>query len=329
MSTPLITAKELQRLTAHRLSDAQAEAFVPYLEAAMLECGITSRRRRCAFLPQLVHESTGLTRWTEDLNYSAERLMVVFPTHFRDRESARAYAFKPERIANRVYASRGGNRDEASGDGWRYRGRGPIQITLPDNYKLYGRLIGVDLVAEPLLAADVRYGFRIAAHFWKHNGLNELADKLTLKKDSLADKQLITMITRRINGGRNGLAERIMLFQFATQVLHDDGPPAAAAPVSAAPEQTPAPAAESTEPAVDLFGAAVKSDSAKLAGKSLAGRLLKHCIAALTFFEAMSEAQKLGTIVVAVLLLAGASWVVYHNRKRLNLLLSKLIKVLK
>ena len=111
-----------------------------------------------AFCAQLAHESGQLQRWTENLSYRWERLRQVFPKYFPSDAEARPFDRKPERIANRVYANRMGNGPEASGDGWRYRGRGPIQLTRTDNYRACGQGIGVDLVDDPdlLVTAGAR-----------------------------------------------------------------------------------------------------------------------------------------------------------------------------
>jgi putative chitinase len=164
-----------------KLSPTWAERFLPYLEAAMREFGITTKQRRCAFLAQLAVESNELTRWREDLNYKAQRLMVVFPTKFKTITQADEYAHNPERIANRVYANRMENGPEASGDGWRFRGRGPIQLTGRANYRIFGGELGLPLEDDPDLAAQYEHGFRIAGLYWRRGGCNSLADKLTMR----------------------------------------------------------------------------------------------------------------------------------------------------
>jgi len=186
-------------------------AYLPYLTGAMVEFAIDTRLRAAAFLAQLAHESAELREWTENLNYSAAALLATFPTHF-DAETAAAYARQPERIANRVYANRMGNGPEESGDGWRYRGRGPIELTGLDGYRGMGAALGVDLVGNPDLAATPRVGFRIAGRYWATHDCNRLAD-------SADQAWAFQAITRAINGGLNGLASREAYYAKAREAL--------------------------------------------------------------------------------------------------------------
>ena len=197
------------------------DAVVGALDAAMRRFEIATPARVAAFCAQLAHESGQLQRWTENLSYRWERLRQVFPKYFPSDAEARPFDRKPERIANRVYANRMGNGPEASGDGWRYRGRGPIQLTGKDNYRACGQGIGVDLVDDPDLLVTPEPGCLAAAWFWARNGLNALADA----------GDFVT-ITRRINGGLNGLAERREFWERAKAVF---GVPAVAAAEVGAP----------------------------------------------------------------------------------------------
>ena len=197
------------------------DAVVGALDAAMRRFEISTPARVAAFCAHLAHESGQLQRWTENLSYRWERLRQVFPKYFPSDAEARPFDRKPERIANRVYANRMGNGPEASGDGWRYRGRGPIQLTGKDNYRACGQGIGVDLVDDPDLLATPEPGCLAAAWFWARNGLNALADA----------GDFVT-ITRRINGGLNGLAERREFWERAKAVF---GVPAVAAAEVGAP----------------------------------------------------------------------------------------------
>ncbi len=140
--------------------------------------GVNSAIRLAHFIGQGLIE-TGFLRYRgENLNYSADRLMDVFPKYFRDRAEAEGYHRKPERIANRVYANRMGNGDEASGDGWRYRGRGFFQLTGKNNYRRYGELSGIDLVRNPdILEKDLKKSIEVAAAFFGKTGLGEYADR--------------------------------------------------------------------------------------------------------------------------------------------------------
>lgn len=154
--------------------------------------------RRAHFMAQLAHESAGFTRLTENLNYSADGLVRTWPSRFTPT-TAVSYARRPDQIANKVYASRLGNGGEASGDGWRYRGRGFIQLTGRANYAEFSQKVFGDdrLVRAPDLALKPDIAMRIAAAYWISKGLN-----------ALAEKDDIEGITRRINGGLIGLADR-------------------------------------------------------------------------------------------------------------------------
>lgn len=314
-----------------RLSLATAGVLSPHLNAAMLEFEIVSKPRRCAFLAQLAHESSQLTRWVENLNYSASRLLVVFPYHFGGAALATKYEHQPERIASHVYANRMGNGDERSGDGWRFRGRCPIGITGRDMYRKAGEALGLPLESQPELAEQFDVGFRVAAWIYAvEKNCNALADQLSMD-GSIKDANTFAQITRRINGGTNGLSDRLNYFRIATQVLHGDEVPIAdpaplpapIAPPTAAPQAaSPAPVAESTEPDADLLDAAVSSDKTK----ALWPRLVKHASAGGTFLWALMEAHKVAGVLVLIVIAAGLAWLAYHNRKRLTPLVLKALK---
>jgi len=148
------------------------------------------------FMAQIEHES-GLKPISENLNYSADRLLVIFPKYFISKEDANRYARQPERIANRVYANRMGNGSEISGDGWKYRGRGFIQITGKDNYTMLSKDTRIDFLSKPDLLLQEANSMISALWFWNKNKLNDLADKND-----------IVGITKRINGGQNGIEHR-------------------------------------------------------------------------------------------------------------------------
>jgi len=156
------------------------------------------------FLAQCAHESGNFKLVTENLNYSADGLLKIFPKYFKDRATAEAYARKPEKIANRVYASRMGNGDEASGDGYKFRGRGYIQLTGKDNYKAFSDFIKEDCVANPDLVAT-KYPLSSAAFFFEKNGLWNVCDKG-------ATPEIVTAVTKRVNGGTHGLEDRLSKF---------------------------------------------------------------------------------------------------------------------
>lgn len=184
------------------------------LARAMERHGITTPRRAAHFLAQIGHESASLSRLEENLDYSAARLREVFPSRF-DATTARAYARQPERIANRVYANRMGNGDEASGDGWTYRGRGPIQLTGRANYRRMARITGLPLEAQPALAAEVAAGALIAAAWWQDAGLNTLADT----GDILDVSRRVNLGTTRTHRMPNGLSDRITRTRRALALL--------------------------------------------------------------------------------------------------------------
>jgi putative chitinase len=171
------------------------------------EYEINTPKRLAAFIAQCAHESSKFTRMEENLNYSAKGLLATFSLYFTGETAAR-YERKPEMIANRVYANRMDNGPEESGDGWKYRGRGLIQLTGRRNYLAAGLDFGVDFLAFPFLLVEPKYATRTAGWFWKVNKLNALAD---------ADD--FTMITRKINGGLAGQAERVLLWELAKETL--------------------------------------------------------------------------------------------------------------
>jgi putative chitinase len=169
---------------------------------------INTPKRVAAFVAQCAHESGGFLFLTENLNYKADSLMKVFPKYFPTRDLANAYAKQPAKIANRVYANRMGNGDEASGDGFKYRGRGLIQLTGKTNYSWFA----ASLEITPEEAAEYTQTFEGAAQsacwFWETNKLNVEADAGDIKK-----------MTRKINGGFIGLDDRIKHYNHALHVL--------------------------------------------------------------------------------------------------------------
>lgn len=146
------------------------------LNATLTRYEIRNRRRIASFLAQMIAESSLDPTREENLSYTAERLMVVWPRRFPTLEAAQPFARRPEALANRVYSSRLGNGPEASGDGWRFRGRGLIQLTGRANYREYGRLINVELEGAPQLAVLPEHSFNVAGSYWQELGLNRLAD---------------------------------------------------------------------------------------------------------------------------------------------------------
>ena len=156
------------------------------------------------FLAQCGHESANFRAVKENLNYSAEGLNKTFKKYFPTLESAKDYARQPERIASKVYANRMGNGNEASKDGFKYLGRGFIQLTGKANYLEFDKSVSEDIMANPELVAN-KYPLASAAWFWNKNGLNEIADKG-------ATDAVVKSITKRVNGGTIGLEDRIQHF---------------------------------------------------------------------------------------------------------------------
>jgi len=174
---------------------------------------INNAKRIASFIAQCAHESGGFRVFSENLNYSASGLDLTFPKYFKDAGiDSKKYAKNPEKIANRVYASRMGNSDESSGDGYKYRGRGPIQITGKSNYTALSKSINIDLISNPdLICTDTDIMIKSAIWFWNANDLNSFADKEDLKG-----------MTRKINGGYIGLDDRIEQYNKIVKLLKEN-----------------------------------------------------------------------------------------------------------
>lgn len=158
------------------------------------------------FLAQCAHESGNFQFVRENLNYSPEALLKVFPKYFKDQPTADKYGRKPEAIANRVYANRIGNGDEASGDGYRYRGRGYIQLTGKANYQAFGQYIGQDIVSNPDSVATI-YPLESAYWFFDTRKLFDIAKEGD-------GTEVVKKITKIVNGGYHGLQDRVDKFLF-------------------------------------------------------------------------------------------------------------------
>jgi putative chitinase len=190
-------------------SKCDTAALAPALEAARNANAIDNARRLTHFMGQIYQESLGLTHLVENLDYSVERLMQVWPKRFPTAASATPYAHNPPALANNVYGNRLGN--TAPDDGWRYRGRGLIQLTGKSNYTDAAGWSGLDLVANPDLAAQPAGAAQIAAAFWVHKGLNPIADQTD-------ETAAIRQETKLINGGTLGLPERTAAIHRAAQI---------------------------------------------------------------------------------------------------------------
>jgi putative chitinase len=201
-SAPIVPVAglKLDKLKGH-ISDAVIQ-MIPDTAAKFQ---INTPLRLAHFLAQCGHESGGFKATQENLNYSAKGLNGIFKKYFPTEASASAYARNPQKIANKVYANRMSNGDEASGDGFKFRGRGYIQLTGRANYTLFGKAIGEDVTANPDVVSG-KYALLSAAWFWSNNGLNKLAD-------GGSTDAVVTTITRRVNGGTIGLADRIKHFK--------------------------------------------------------------------------------------------------------------------
>lgn len=193
-----ITEQQLRRAVPN-VHKERVKEFVAVFNEYCEQFGIDTPVRVVHFLSQVSYESGALNYVAENLNYSADGLLKTFPRYFKTRAEAQLYARHPEKIANRVYANRMGNGSEASGDGWRYRGRGVIQITGKYQYQAYqtsGFCVG-NLVAHPEWLEKSPGAYKSAMWFWYKNGCNELADR-----------DDVVGVTRKINGGTNGLSTR-------------------------------------------------------------------------------------------------------------------------
>ncbi len=166
---------------------------------------INTPLRLCHFLAQCGHESGNFKLVNENLNYGAVSLLKVFPKYFSTGEKAETYARKPEKIANLVYGGRMGNGPETSGDGFKYRGRGYIQLTGKVNYQAFDKVVVEDIVSNPDLVAT-KYPLLSAAWYWNSRALNAVADKGNTDG-------VVTEVTKKVNGGTIGLADRIKHFK--------------------------------------------------------------------------------------------------------------------
>lgn len=169
---------------------------------------ISTPIRQACFIGQAGHECGNFRILEENLNYRAETLMKVWPKRFPTLEFAKQYERNPKKIANMVYANRMGNRDEASGDGYRFRGRGAFQTTGHSGYYHAGQALGVDFVMEPDLVATPQYAALTAGFFWNTHKLNQFADARDYKG-----------MTKKINGGFIGLEDRIKHIEEALAIL--------------------------------------------------------------------------------------------------------------
>lgn len=210
-----ITTQQLALLLTGHDTAQRARCWNASLNAAMQAGEINTPTRQAAFLAQLLVESDELRHTEEQLNYSPRRLREVWPHEFPSDAAAAPFGHRAQALANRVYGARMGNRGVASGDGWRYRGRGLIQLTGRDHYASFARTSGLDVLADPDLLLLPDGAARSAAWFWQRRGLNALADH-----DAGADgAAAFARICRLVNGGENGFALRHRCWRRARDVL--------------------------------------------------------------------------------------------------------------
>jgi len=200
-----ITESQLNQLIP---GNPYLEHWCEALNMILPDYDIDTPQRVSAFLAQCAHESGGFRFLKENLNYKAASLRKVFPKYFPSDELATAYANKPEMIANRVYGGRMGNSDEHSGDGYKYCGRGLIQLTGKSNYQNFADSIETAVEDIPEFLATFEGAVQSACWFWESNNLNQFADK----------GDILTM-TKRINGGTIGLEDRIKHYEHALHIL--------------------------------------------------------------------------------------------------------------
>lgn len=178
------------------------------LEQCLSDYEINTPKRIAAFIAQCAHESGNFRALKENLNYRAESLTKVWPKYFPNLEVAKKYANKQEAIANRAYANRMGNGDEASGDGWNYCGRGLIQLTGKNNYQAFADSIETPIEDIPAYLGTFEGAVQSACWFWETNNLNRFADTGDIKG-----------LTKAINGGYLGLEDRVKHYEHALHVL--------------------------------------------------------------------------------------------------------------
>lgn len=198
--TPQVAGLKLDKLKGH-----VPQVVIDSIPEVASKFGINTPLRVAHFLAQCGHESGGFRLTQENLNYSAKGLNGIFRKYFPTEASAATYARNPQKIANKVYGGRMGNGPESSGEGYKFRGRGYIQLTGKENYTAFGKSIGVDILSNPDSVAST-YALASAAWFFSKNGLHKIADEG-------ASDIVVTKITKRVNGGTIGLADRIKHFK--------------------------------------------------------------------------------------------------------------------
>jgi putative chitinase len=208
---PVQTIAPVGGLKLDKLRGHIPDAVIQMIPDTAAKFQINTPLRLAHFLAQCGHESAGFKATSENLNYSAKGLMSIFKKYFPTEALANAYQRKPEKIANKVYANRMSNGDEASGDGYKFRGRGYIQLTGKANYTAFGKSIGEDILSNPDVVAS-KYALLSAAWFFSKNGLHKMAD-------GGAGVDTVKAITKRVNGGYIGIEDRIKHFNEYYKLL--------------------------------------------------------------------------------------------------------------
>lgn len=202
----MLISRNLFQKVFPKVQDSYLDNLIEELNFQLEKFNIITKEQVAMFLAQCGHESGGFTRFTENLNYSTDRLLTVFPKYFKTRSDAEKVAHNPRAIANIVYANRMGNGDVNSSDGYKYRGRGIIQLTGRTNYTKFTSYIGEpDKLSNPDELNTIHYYVLMGVWFWKINQLQTMNN--------------IETVTKRINGGLNGLAERKQLYNKIRELL--------------------------------------------------------------------------------------------------------------
>jgi putative chitinase len=202
----MITLDQLKKILP---LNKELDQWLPLVNTILPQYGVSSKEQIAAFLAQTGHESLDFTVLQENLNYGTAGLLSTFSKYFTD-ETAESCSRKPSTIACKVYANRMGNGDEASGDGWRFRGRGILQITGRTNYTACSQALFGDatLITNPDKLLDKYWALASACWFWQKNNLNAFATSASF-----------STLTQRINGGQNGASDRLKRFQRALATL--------------------------------------------------------------------------------------------------------------
>lgn len=209
--TPQVVVSSSNGLNIERLRGHIPDSVIAQIPETASKFNITNNLRLAHFLAQCGHESGGFRAVQENLNYSAKGLATTFKKYFLTEAVAAPYARNPQKIASKVYGGRMGNGPESTGDGFKFRGRGYIQLTGRDNYTKFAKFIGEDTVSNPDLVAT-KYPLASAAFFFDSNKLWAICDKGS-------DNATVTAVTKRVNGGTIGLADRIKHFNEYYKLL--------------------------------------------------------------------------------------------------------------